>query len=61
MTAPEFLDVSDIVEIHRRQLEEFGGRDGLRDPGLRESALDVHFAIRSSVLIDLDYSGSLWE
>ena len=23
--------------------------------------LDVHFATRSSVLIDLDYSGSLWE
>ncbi len=23
--------------------------------------LDVHFEIRSSVLIDLDYSGSLWE
>ncbi len=39
MTAPEFLDVSDIVEIHRRQLEEFGGRDGLRDPGPLESAL----------------------
>jgi hypothetical protein len=28
---------------------------------LRNGHLDVHFAIRSSVLIDLDYSGSLWE
>src|SRR5208337_4128895 len=25
------------------------------------SLLDVHFVTRSSVLIDLDYSGSLWE
>src|SRR5208337_1631697 len=28
---------------------------------IMDSLLDVHFATRSSVLIDLDYSGSLWE
>jgi len=28
---------------------------------VRRTELDVHFVTRSSVLIDLDYSGSLWE
>lgn len=36
---PEFLDVGDVLEIHRFQLERFGGSAGLRDRGLLESAV----------------------
>ena len=44
------------MEIRRTALGE-------RHPDYATSLnnLDVHFATRSSVLIDLDYSGSLWE
>lgn len=45
--SPEFLDINDVLVIHQPQLEEFGGRDGLRDPGLLDSALAqpmAHFA-----------------
>ena len=33
-----FLSLERIMEIHRRSLEEHGGLDGLRDPGLFEAA-----------------------
>ena len=36
---PEFLTVDDVLDIHTRQLERFGGQAGLRDQGLLESAL----------------------
>ena len=36
---PEFLDVADVLEIHRMQLARFGGSAGLRDQGLLESAV----------------------
>lgn len=36
---PEFLDIQDVLRLHRQSLEEFGGADGLRDPGLLDSAL----------------------
>jgi death on curing protein len=36
---PEFLDVDDVLGIHRLQLERFGGSAGLRDQGLLESAV----------------------
>lgn len=36
---PEFLTVEDVLDIHARQLERFGGQAGLRDQGLLESAL----------------------
>ena len=35
---PEFLDVEDVLELHRLQLQRFGGGDGVRDRGLLESA-----------------------
>lgn len=34
-----FLSEDDIHEIHRRQINEFGGLDGVRDQGLLLSAL----------------------
>jgi death-on-curing protein len=34
-----FLAVEDVLEVHRRVIEEFGGDLGLRDRGLLESAI----------------------
>ena len=39
MLDPEFLDLSDVLEIHERQIEAFGGLRGLRDQCLLESAV----------------------
>jgi len=38
MGAPVFLSVANIITIHGRLIEEFGGDEGLRDRGLLESA-----------------------
>jgi len=38
---PEFLELEDVLELHERQIEAFGGTKGLRDQGLLESALAV--------------------
>ncbi len=35
----EFLTVEVVLALHQRQLERFGGGDGLRDRGLLESAV----------------------
>ena len=35
---PHFLTYEQLVEIHRDQIESYGGSDGLRDPGLLRSA-----------------------
>ena len=39
MTLPIWIAETVIIAIHRRQLAEHGGRDGIRDRGLLESAL----------------------
>ncbi len=39
MTEPEWLDLDIVVDFHAEQLALFGGPDGIRDPGLLESAL----------------------
>jgi death-on-curing protein len=36
---PIFLNLSEVLEIHRDQLEKYGGASGIRDPGLLQSAL----------------------
>lgn len=36
---PEFLSVDDVLEIHKKQLDAFGGIDGIRDTSLLESAV----------------------
>ncbi len=36
---PVFLSLAEVLEIHRDQIERYGGRTGLRDLGLLESAL----------------------
>ncbi len=39
MSPVVFLSVDDVLEIHRRVIEEFGGDAGIRDRGLLESAV----------------------
>ena len=36
---PEFLDIDDVIEIHKLQLAEFGGLDGIRGLELLDSAI----------------------
>lgn len=36
---PVFLTLAEVVEIHRDQIERYGGRPGIRDAGLLESAV----------------------
>jgi death-on-curing protein len=37
--APTFLSLADVVRIHVDQIEGYGGRAGIRDPRLLQSAL----------------------
>ncbi len=39
--APDFLGLDEVLEIHRDQIERYGGRAGIRDLGLLESALGM--------------------
>lgn len=39
MLTPEFVQKSDVLEIHERQIERYGGLEGTRDEGLLDSAL----------------------
>ena len=39
MISPIWIEEAVVIAIHRRQLAEHGGRDGIRDRGLLESAL----------------------
>jgi len=36
---PLFLTLDEVLEIHERQIELYGGSDGIRDPGALESAV----------------------
>ena len=38
MKKPLFLDLGEIIEIHRDQTEKYGGHPGIRDIGLLKSA-----------------------
>jgi death-on-curing protein len=39
-----YLSVENVLEVHRRVIEEFGGDPGLRDRGLLESAVALPHA-----------------
>lgn len=39
MIGPIFLSVAEVLEIHRPQLEAYGGIHGIRDESLMESAV----------------------
>ncbi len=36
---PDFLSLAEVLEIHRDQIERYGGKRGIRDLGLLQSAL----------------------
>ncbi len=38
---PEFLSLAEVIEIHRDQIDRYGGSPGIRDMGLLLSALAV--------------------
>ena len=35
----DYIRIEDVLAIHSDQIERYGGRQGLRDPGLLEAAL----------------------
>lgn len=37
--SPVFLDLGEMIEIHRDQIERYGGRPGIRDMALLQSAV----------------------
>jgi death-on-curing protein len=39
MSDPEFLDLEDVLAIHREQRARYGGGSGIRDSGQLESAM----------------------
>jgi death-on-curing protein len=39
LQTPNFLSLAIVLKIHTRQIEKFGGTNGVRDQGLLESAL----------------------
>lgn len=41
MSEPVFLTLAEVLELHRAQIERYGGDPGVRDIGLLESALAV--------------------
>lgn len=56
MIVPIWVEEAVVIAIHRRQLAEHGGSDGIRDRGLLESALfrpKNQFAYSSPNIFDL--------
>ena len=41
MSEPPFLTKDQVLYIHEQQLSAYGGQDGIRNPGLLDSALAV--------------------
>lgn len=39
MQTPKFVTISQVLDIHQRQIQRFGGTNGVRDEGLLDSAL----------------------
>lgn len=54
-----YLDMEDVLAIHARQIEKFGGAGGLRDPGLLDAAIKRP---QSGYYADLvEEAAALWE
>jgi len=50
----QFLDLEDVLEIHTRQIVNYGGGQGVRDHGLLESALAQPQATFEGQFLHLD-------
>lgn len=37
--SPQFLSIDDVLSLHQRQIERYGGKAGVRDLGLLQSAV----------------------
>jgi len=58
----EFLTLEDILRIHQRQIERFGGTPGIRDVNLLESALAQPQAIFSGDLLHKgNWAKRIWQ
>lgn len=59
MSETLYLDMADVLALHSRQVEKFGGTDGIRDAGLLEAAINRP---RSGYYADLhEEAAALWE
>lgn len=55
----DFLTLADVLAIHQHQIERYGGSDGIREPGLLESAL---FRPQTGYYADvIEEAAALWE
>jgi death-on-curing protein len=55
----EYLNLIEVLAIHRDQIERFGGSKGLRDPGQLEAAL---FRPQTGYYADsIEEAAALWE
>lgn len=59
MAATWYPDMHDVLGLHRRQLERFGGAPGIRDAGLIEAALARPQSGYYSDLVE--EAAALWE
>jgi death-on-curing protein len=57
LQTPKFLELDDVLRIHERQIEKFGGTSGVRDQGLLDSALSQPQATFSGELLHT----TVWE
>ncbi len=51
---PIFLELDEVIEIHRDQIERYGGRGGIRDMGLLHSAVAMPQAAVSGEYLHAD-------
>ena len=54
MTNIIFLTLAEVVEIHKDQIERYGGSSGIRDIGLLSSAVAMPYASFSSEFLHAD-------
>lgn len=54
MTDAQFLTVDNVLRLHAQSIERFGGRDGVRDIGLLESAVGMPMATYGGELLHPD-------
>ncbi|RMH57761.1 MAG: type II toxin-antitoxin system death-on-curing family toxin [Candidatus Hydrogenedentota bacterium] len=54
MDEPLFLELTEGLEVHRSQIERYGGSHGVRDLGLLESAVETPRATFGEVFLHSD-------
>ncbi len=51
---PDFLTVEEVLDIHRDQIEKYGGSMGVRDMGLLDSAVKAPMATYGGEFLNAD-------